>query len=94
MSKTDTSEKGLETLIMRHLTGVDGLASSAAPGVAEPAPATGGTGWFVGMADTYDREFAVDTSQLFTFLHATQPEEYAKLGIGDYRDTKGMARQK
>jgi len=23
---TDTSEKGLETLIMRHMTGVDGLA--------------------------------------------------------------------
>jgi len=23
--KTDTSEKGLETLIMRHMTGTDGL---------------------------------------------------------------------
>lgn len=41
MSTSDTSEKGLETLIMRHLTGVDGLASGAPPGVAEPAPATG-----------------------------------------------------
>ena len=86
MSKTDTSEKGLETLIMRHLTGVDGLASSAAPGVAEPAPPTG-SGWFAGMSATYDREFAVDTAQLFTFLDTTQPEEYANLGIGDYRDT-------
>ena len=38
--KTDTSEKGLETLIMRHLTGVDGLASSAAPGVAERSAPT------------------------------------------------------
>ena len=27
--KTDTTEKGLETLIMRHLTGTDGLASGA-----------------------------------------------------------------
>lgn len=30
MSKTDTTEKGLETLIMRHMTETDGLASSAA----------------------------------------------------------------
>lgn len=69
--------------------------SSGAPlGVAEPAPATGSTGWIAGTTATYDREFAVDTAQLFTFLHTTQPEEYAKLGIGDYRDSKGMARQK
>ena len=94
--KTDTSEKGLETLIMRHMTGVDGLPSGAplSVGVAEAAPATGGTGWIAGTSATYDREFAVDTAQLFTFLHTTQPEEYAKLGIGDYRDTKGIARQK
>ena len=26
---TDISEKGLETLIMRHMTGTDGLASAA-----------------------------------------------------------------
>ena len=92
--KTDTSEKGLESLIMRHMTGVDGLPSGAPLGVAEAAPATGGTGWIAGTSATYDREFAVDTAQLFTFLHTTQPEEYAKLGIGDYRDTKGIARQK
>lgn len=30
MSKTDTTEKGLESLIMRHLTGMDGLACGAA----------------------------------------------------------------
>jgi len=29
--KTDTTEKGLETLIMRHMTGTDGL--SGMPGV-------------------------------------------------------------
>ena len=29
MSTTDTSEKGLETLIMRHMTGVDGLVFAA-----------------------------------------------------------------
>lgn len=34
---TNTSEKGLETLIMRHMTGVDGLAVT--PGVVAEAPA-------------------------------------------------------
>ena len=94
MSATDTSEKGLETLIMRHLTGVDGLASSVASGLAEPAPAYGGTGWFAGNSAAYDREFAVDTAQLFTFLRATQPDEFAKLGIGNIDDSTNMARQK
>ena len=48
---TDTSEKGLESLIMRHLTGVDSLVPSAPLGVAEPAPATSGTGWLRGLSD-------------------------------------------
>jgi len=92
--KADTTEKGLETLIMRHLTGTDGLASGAAGMWAEVAPATGGTGWFAGSDSAYDREFAVDVAQLFTFLIATQPDEWAKLGIGSNRDSGGMARQK
>jgi type I restriction enzyme, R subunit len=92
--KTDTSEKGLETLIMRHMTGVDGLSSGASDIVAEAAPRSGGTGWFAGRAASYDREFAVDVEQLFAFLRATQPEETAKIGIVDYREKKGIARQK
>jgi len=39
--KTDTTEKGLETLIMRHMTGTDGLASGAAGIVVEAAPRQG-----------------------------------------------------
>ncbi len=52
---TDTSEKGLETLIVRHMTGTDGLppmwhpwapAMDAPPDVvARPQTALGGTGW-------------------------------------------------
>jgi len=94
MSKTDTSEKGLESLIMRHMTGTNGLASGMAGFVAEAAPAQGGSGWYAGSPTAYDREFAVDSEQLFTFLIATQPEEWAKLGIADYKDKQGMARQK
>ena len=92
--KTDTTEKGLETLIMRHMTGTDGLASGAAGVVADAAPATSGSGWLAGDDAVYDREFAVDTEQLFSFLMATQPEEWAKLGIGNYKNKEGMARQK
>ena len=76
--KTDTSEKGLESFIMRHLTGRDGLAAGAPSGVAETAPGYGGSGWFAGNDSAYDREFAVDSEQLFAFLIATQPEEWAK----------------
>ena len=91
---TDTSEKGLESLIMRHLTGSDGLASGLTGAVAEASPIQGGSGWLVGNPAAYDREFAVDTEQLFAFLIATQPEEWAKLGIGGYQKKEGMARQK
>jgi type I restriction enzyme R subunit len=91
--KTDTSEKGLESLIMRHMTGKDGLAAGAA-GVSEAASIQGGSGWCAGNDTAYEREFAVDSEQLFTFLRVTQPDEYAKLGIGDNRDTDGMARRK
>ncbi len=94
MAATDTTEKGLETLIMRHMTGTDGLASGVEVGVAETAPAKGGSGWLAGNDSAYDREFAVDTEQLFAFLIATQPEEWAKLGIADYKDKQGMVRQK
>ena len=91
--KTDITEKGLESLIMRHMTGTDGLASGVT-GVAETAPVKGGSGWFVGNDSAYDREFAVDSEQLFFFLIATQPEECTKLGIADYKDKQGMAGQK
>ncbi|NCC85133.1 MAG: type I restriction endonuclease subunit R, partial [Clostridia bacterium] len=92
---TDTSEKGLESLIMRHLTGTDGLFSKGSGNTSAESPAPyGGSGWFAGHATAYDREFAVDVDQLFAFLQATQPEETAKLGISDYRDKKAIARQK
>jgi type I restriction enzyme R subunit len=91
---TDTSEKGLETLIMRHMTGGDGLSLTPDDALRENAPKAGGSGWFAGSPESYDREFAVDTDQLFAFLQVTQSEEYERLGLGDYRDRKNMARQK
>ncbi|WP_352425132.1 type I restriction endonuclease subunit R [Aminomonas paucivorans] len=77
----DTSEKGLETLIFRHMTGTDGL-----PGVpnrvAAPSSVPGGTGYFPGRRQDYDRDQALDTAQLFAFLRATQPEAFEKLALG------------
>jgi type I restriction enzyme R subunit len=43
---TDISEKGLETIIMRHMTGVDGFA--IAPGPVAESPEAEGTGYFAG----------------------------------------------
>jgi type I restriction enzyme R subunit len=72
---------------MRHMTGTDGLASGAVGSwLTRLQPATGGSGWFAGNDAAYDREFAVDTEQLFAFLKATQPEEWAKLGIANFKD--------
>ena len=58
------------------------------------APAKTGNGWFAGVAESCDREFAVDVEQFFAFVLKTQPDETAKLGIADFRDRKSIARRK
>jgi type I restriction enzyme R subunit len=89
---TDVSEKGLETLIIRHMTGGDGLAIPVGAPAAAPDPA--GTGYFAGCAKDYDRAHAIDVVQLFAFLRATQPEAFNKLGIVDANDPKDINRLK
>jgi type I restriction enzyme R subunit len=90
---TDTSEKGLETLIMRYLTGMDGLA--VVPNrVAEPPPPYGGTGYTAGSAQDYDRAHGLDVPQLFAFLRVTQPEGFKKLALADPHDAKDINRLK
>jgi len=90
---TDTSEKGLESLIMRHMTGTDGLA--VVPNmVAERPPPYGGTGYTAGSAQDYDRAHALDVPQLFSFLRATQPEAFKKLAMVDANDTRDINRLK
>jgi type I restriction enzyme R subunit len=89
---TDTSEKGLETLIMRHMSGVDGFAVTP-HSVAEKPDATG-TGYFAGSAKDYDRAQALDVSQLFTFLRVTQPEAFKKLAMPEADDPKDINRLK
>lgn len=90
---TDTSEKGLETLIMRHMTGVDGLAVMPNKVTEPPAP-YGGTGYFAGSPKDYDRAHALDVPQLFAFLRVTQPDAFKNLAMNDANDTKDINRLK
>ncbi len=90
---TDTSEKGLETLIMRHMTGTDGLVV-AQNRVAEPLAPYGGIGYIAGSAQDYDRAHALDVPQLFAFLRLTQPDALKKLGVLDEYNHKDINRLK
>jgi len=87
---TDISEKGLETLIVRHMTGTNGLA--VAPGALQERPDAIGTGYFAGSPKDYDRAQALDVPQLFVFLRATQPDAFKKLAMTD--DAKDINRLK
>jgi len=88
-----TTEKGPRKPDHAPHDGKSGM-SSVTPGtVAQAAPA-GGSGWFAGSPAADDREDAVDTDQLLAFLQITLLEESAKLGLGDCRETKNMARPK
>ncbi len=78
MPVTDTSEKGLETLIISALTGHP---ISASKGVRDERAPYGGAGYVRGDPNDYDREYAVDLSKLLDFLRATQPEAVEQLGL-------------
>lgn len=86
---TDTSEKGLETIIVTALTGQ----APPPPPNAEDAverPAVYGAGWLLGDASEYDREYCVDIFQLRAFLLATQPKAAEALAL----DKDGPVRRK
>jgi type I restriction enzyme R subunit len=88
---TDTSERGLERLICRALTGGPCDPASAPPGVVrEPIAPYGGSGWICGSPDDYDREYCVDLAQLRAFLKTTQPEAAEAFDL----EKGGITRQK
>lgn len=90
---TDISEKGLESLIVRHMTGSDGLGILPGAMTELPVP-SGGTGYFAGSPRDFDRAHALDAAQLFAFLRATQPEAVKKLAMVDAHDAKDLNRLK
>lgn len=69
---TDTSEKGLESLIVRAMTGRTDLISPPHVPTETSTPAAGGTGWLLGDPKHYDRGACVDLVQLRGFIMATQ----------------------
>ena len=78
---TDTSEKGLESLIVAALTG----AGSQTPPAGMPTgeqPGGYDNLWYVqGDPKDYDREHAVDLAKLLDFLKTTQPDTFEALGL-------------
>ena len=79
---TDTSEKGLENLIVEAMTGVPGGVDSTKAGAHKPPTPHGGTGWLLGNAQHYDREHALDRYQLLSFLQTTQESVFDSLALG------------
>jgi len=71
---TDTTERGLEELIVRAMTGRTDVLVPAYVATETSAPVAGGTGWLLGDGKHYDREYCIDLVQLRGFLRATQPE--------------------
>ena len=78
--RTDTTERGLESLICKALAGHP---CDPPPGatIGEPPADPGGVGWSGGNPHDYDREYCVDLAQLGAFLRATQPEAAESLGL-------------
>jgi type I restriction enzyme R subunit len=87
---TDTSERGLESHIVRAMTGLTDLLSPPHAATDSAVPVAGGTGWLLGDPAHYDREHCVDLVQLRGFLLATQPELVEIFAL----DTDGPTRRK
>ena len=84
---TDTTERGLERLICKALTG-DSCDPPAVCTVGEPPAGYGGVGWSCGNPHDYNREYCVDLVQLRTFLNTTQPEAAAALRLTEDGPTR------
>ena len=93
MPTTDTSEKGLESIIVAALTGKPVIQTAGAT-ARDEAGAYGGAGYVQGDPRDFDREFAVDLAKLLAFLEATQPEivEQFELRTDSIRRRKFLAR--
>jgi type I restriction enzyme R subunit len=87
---TDTTERGLEELIVRSMTGRTDVLVPAHIATETSAPVAGGTGWLLGDAGHYDREYCVDLVQLRGCLMATQDDILEPLQL----DVDGPTRRK
>ncbi len=88
--RTDTSEKGLEDLIVGAMIAPAPPAATEAGVARGPWALYGGLGWTLGNWKDYDREYAIDLAQLAAFLNATQPQVVEVLDL----DNASPVRQK
>ena len=79
---TDLTERGLERLICKALTG-DPCDPPSGRTVGEPPRGYNGVGWSPSNHHDYNREYCVDLVQLRTFLHATQPNSAPALRLDE-----------
>ena len=84
---TDTSERGLERLICKGLTGHPCDSPRESQGAGPPS-SYGGVGWSRGNPHDYNREFCVDRRQLTSFLQATQPATADSLTLNENSPTR------
>ncbi|MGZ4972463.1 MAG: type I restriction endonuclease subunit R, partial [Limisphaerales bacterium] len=82
MKTTDTSEKGLESLIVAQLTGQAPVAAPPDNAIANTGSAYAVAGYVQGDAGDYNRDLALDEVKLLAFLQATQAKTVAQLEIG------------
>jgi len=87
---TDTSEKGLEDLIVASLTGMSGGPAVSGDILDGTPPPYMGGGYVQGRPGDYDRSHALDLAKLFAFLHMTQPVAFEQLRLA----AEGPERQK
>jgi type I restriction enzyme R subunit len=80
MKPTNTSEKELERLIVRHLAGISEHPVTA-NAVREPETVYAPGGYVLGRASDYNRDVALDVPKLLAFLHATQPRALETLNL-------------
>ena len=83
---TDTTERGLESLICEALTGRP--CEPPQTGAIHERPSSYGVGWICGDQSDYDREFCVDLAQLSAFLIDTQSEVAEALALGEDGPTR------
>ena len=83
---TDTSEKGLESLICEAMTGV--ACDPPRGGIVRERPAGYGVGWICGDPQDYHRECCVDLAQLSAFLKETQPDAAESMALSGDNPTR------
>jgi type I restriction enzyme, R subunit len=87
--RTDTSEGGLEALIVADMTGTRDTAEFS--GVRDNSDPLGALrNWIIGDPHDYDRAWTIDLHQFIAFITGTQPALVAALGLDD----DGPVRQK